>query len=164
MRKQLLSARLALTPAERAAKSSKIVQTLANEFTGWSDVKTIHCFEPIESLGEVDARPFIELARQQCSAFTSRKLNGKWQVCPVEGNDHVPETFDLIVVPMLGFDESLHRLGYGGGYYDKFLASQPNAYKVGVCFEIGKVDKLPIEPHDIKLERIFTERRVYNID
>jgi 5-formyltetrahydrofolate cyclo-ligase len=62
---------------------------------------------------------------------------------------------------MLAFDTSLQRIGYGGGYYDRFLATQPQARKVGVCFELGKVQYVRSEPHDIPLDSIVTERRVY---
>lgn len=69
-----------------------------------------------------------------------------------------PAEFDLILVPMLGFDDQLQRIGYGGGYYDKFLATQPHASKIGVCFELGRLDQpIPAEPHDIPLERVVTE-------
>lgn len=164
LRQQLLEARLALPGSERVAKSSKIVQNLSDLFTDWSNIKTLHCFEPIESLGEVYIRPFYELAQQHCDVYTSRKLNAEWRIVALSGDGSVPERFDVIIVPMLGFDESLNRLGYGGGYYDKFLAMQPNARKVGVCFEIGKVNRIPVEPHDIEPDQIVTETQVYNIN
>jgi len=63
---------------------------------------------------------------------------------------------------MLGFDKTLNRIGYGGGYYDKFLANQPDAQKIGVCFEQGKVEHIPAEPHDIPLDIIITEEKVYS--
>jgi 5-formyltetrahydrofolate cyclo-ligase len=69
--------------------------------------------------------------------------------------------FDVIIVPMLGFDTSLQRIGWGGGYYDKFLATQPKAKKIGVCYSIGEVERIPAEPHDIPLDMIMTERHTY---
>lgn len=63
--------------------------------------------------------------------------------------------FDLIIVPGLAFDEQKYRLGYGGGYYDNFLITQPQAQKVGIFYPFQKVSKVPIEEHDIKLDIIF---------
>jgi 5,10-methenyltetrahydrofolate synthetase len=64
---------------------------------------------------------------------------------------------------MLGFDpKTLHRIGYGGGYYDKFLAGQPEAKKVGVCYEAGKTGQIPMESHDIALDMVVTENQVYS--
>jgi 5-formyltetrahydrofolate cyclo-ligase len=74
--------------------------------------------------------------------------------------DPVP-AFDVIIVPMLGFDASLQRIGWGGGYYDKFLAAQPQAIKIGVCYSIGEVEHIPAEPHDVPLDMIVTERHTH---
>ena len=63
---------------------------------------------------------------------------------------------------MLGFDKTGHRLGYGGGFYDKFLASQKKALIIGLCYEFGHIKTdIPHEPHDIPLQQIVTEKKVY---
>ncbi|HEY5441911.1 MAG TPA: 5-formyltetrahydrofolate cyclo-ligase, partial [Candidatus Saccharimonadales bacterium] len=73
-----------------------------------------------------------------------------------------PDKFDVILVPMLGFDPAtLHRIGYGGGYYDKFLAGQPQAKKIGVCFEQAKVKNFTPESYDVPLNVIVTEQAIY---
>ena len=158
LRKVLKAKRLALTPAEREQKSLIIIQKLA-EAIDWSKAVSVHCFEPIESLGEVNV---ISLFNDKDNVFTSRKTDGEWGKVSLEGNQTIPEQFDVIIVPMLGFDKNLHRIGYGGGYYDKFLATQPQAQKIGVCFEIGHVEKLPVETHDMALDVIVTETTAYN--
>lgn len=61
---------------------------------------------------------------------------------------------DFIVVPGLAFDASNYRLGYGGGYYDNFLASHLLAYKMGVFYPQQKVEKVPTETHDFQLDEI----------
>ena len=55
----------------------------------------------------------------------------------------------------MSFDEYNYRLGYGAGYYDNFLVNHPNALKVGIFYPFQKVDKVPTEPHDVKLDEIF---------
>jgi len=156
LRKLLKAKRLSLSQEERWDKSRKILARL-HQAVDWSEVGTVHIFEPLIELGEVDVSGFID----HDVLFTSRKLAGEWKQVPFRGGTPVPEQFDVIIVPMLGFDSTLHRIGYGAGYYDKFLATQPRAKKVGVCFEIGKVDELPAEPHDIPLNLIITEVKTY---
>ena len=63
---------------------------------------------------------------------------------------------DLVVVPGLAFTADGHRLGYGGGYYDRFLASLPTVPTIGVCFVEQLVDELPIAPHDVKVRRVVS--------
>lgn len=155
--------RLALTASERGAKSQVIREGLSGAID-WSSVRTVHYFEPIERLGEVDLTNFMDsLQERNIKMYTSRKIRDKWQTVGPDDEpvSEMPE-FDVIIVPMLGFDPStLHRIGYGGGHYDRFLAGQPQARKIGVCFEAGKVGHIPTEAHDVPLERIITEAHTY---
>jgi 5-formyltetrahydrofolate cyclo-ligase len=75
-------------------------------------------------------------------------------VCP----DGEVATPDLIFVPFLAFDRAGHRLGYGGGYYDRTLAAHPNVPAVGFGFAALVVPTVPAEAHDRRLEIIFTEK------
>jgi 5-formyltetrahydrofolate cyclo-ligase len=71
----------------------------------------------------------------------------------------------VLIVPLLGFDDNCHRLGFGGGYYDRAIASLRAAnYKVlvvGAAFECQKLSKMPSEPHDARLDAVITEHAVY---
>ncbi len=72
-----------------------------------------------------------------------------------------PELVDLIVVPGVVFDERGHRLGYGKGFYDKFLHSiKRNVPTVGLSFELQIVEKIPNRIYDVQLDKIITEKRV----
>ena len=65
--------------------------------------------------------------------------------------------FDIAVIPMVAFDNSLMRLGYGGGNYDRFLPKlRPDCFIAGVAFEEQRVDTVPTEPHDLPLPRIIS--------
>ena len=66
-----------------------------------------------------------------------------------------PTTIDLVIVPGLAFTSSGHRLGYGGGNYDRFLP-QTRAATVGVCFSEQLVDAVPLEPHDLPVDVVVT--------
>lgn len=68
--------------------------------------------------------------------------------------------FDVILVPMVGFDEQLHRLGHGAGYYDRFL-SESTGLKIGIAFTIQKCNQINKQPHDIDMDIIITEDRIY---
>jgi 5-formyltetrahydrofolate cyclo-ligase len=69
-------------------------------------------------------------------------------------------SIDFVVVPGLAFDHRLHRLGYGGGVYDRLLAKTPHATHVGLFLEVQRLAHLPISPHDKELHAIVTEKRV----
>jgi 5-formyltetrahydrofolate cyclo-ligase len=70
------------------------------------------------------------------------------------------ERLDLLFIPLVGFDQNGHRLGMGGGYYDKTLAQASNAVKIGLAFDCQEVAGLPIEKHDIRLDVLITESRI----
>lgn len=70
------------------------------------------------------------------------------------------DKIDLIIVPGVAFDSKGNRLGYGKGYYDKYLKGK-NIYKIGVCFNEQVVDNLPIDKHDIKMNLIITDEKKY---
>jgi len=72
---------------------------------------------------------------------------------------------DLVIIPGAGFDLKGNRLGYGGGYYDKLLSTDPSSqsripFLVALAFEEQIVEEIPSEPHDIKMDIIITDNRV----
>ena len=64
---------------------------------------------------------------------------------------------DLIVTPLLAFDDFGGRLGQGGGYYDRTFAALPEAVRVGLAYDGQRVEALPILPHDVALHGVLTE-------
>ena len=74
---------------------------------------------------------------------------------------------DLLLVPMMAFDDDGFRLGYGGGFYDRTLADlrnrNPETLAVGVCFSGLKVDHVPRDEHDARLDWIVTESGAWKI-
>ncbi|MGH7193954.1 MAG: 5-formyltetrahydrofolate cyclo-ligase [Candidatus Saccharimonadales bacterium] len=164
LRKALRAARMTMTAEDRGRKSLEICAGLLRS-VDWSGVRSLHCYEPIANLGEVDVTGFIADLKDgypELRIYTSRKLDGGWKVVSVDSGEPVEPApgFDAVIVPMLGFDPQLHRIGFGGGYYDRFLAAQPQARKIGVCFEQGLVRRVPHEAHDIRLDMVLTERRI----
>jgi 5-formyltetrahydrofolate cyclo-ligase len=68
-----------------------------------------------------------------------------------------PEDVDTIILPMLGFDRTGGRIGYGAGYYDRFLEKNPGLRKIGIAFACQEVDKLPLDENDVRMDCIVTE-------
>ena len=75
-------------------------------------------------------------------------------------NEVSPESIDLIIMPGIAFDCQGNRIGHGMGYYDRLLKKKMNAHRLGLAFEFQIVENIPTEPHDIKVEKIVTEKRI----
>jgi 5-formyltetrahydrofolate cyclo-ligase len=76
----------------------------------------------------------------------------KFGIKEPDGGTPFKGALDLIIVPGLGFAENGYRIGYGGGYYDHFLANQPKALKIGVGFPIQLMPDLPSDDHDVPMD------------
>lgn len=159
LRKELNESRMSMADDEYTLASRAIVDKLI-ESVDWSTVGTVHYFEPIFELMEPDISglvTYLEDTYTKIQLFSPKQIGGEWEMISIKDTPP-PEQFDIIIVPMLGFDAQLQRIGYGGGYYDRFLATQPNARKIGICFESGRLDQsIPAEPHDIPLDQVITE-------
>ncbi|MGF6906694.1 5-formyltetrahydrofolate cyclo-ligase [Fusobacterium sp. PH5-44] len=70
---------------------------------------------------------------------------------------------DIIIVPGIVFDKNGNRIGFGKGYYDKFLQKH-NGYKIAISFDLQVVDSIPSEIFDEKVDLIITEKKIYNIN
>lgn len=66
----------------------------------------------------------------------------------------------LSITPGLVFDRALHRIGYGGGFYDRFYAAHPEIYKTAVAFSCQIAPSVPQEMHDIPVDCIVTEKEI----
>jgi len=75
--------------------------------------------------------------------------------CPV----FAPEKLDLILVPGVAFDHAGHRIGRGGGFYDRLLP-QYQAVRAGVCFDFQCLEKVPTHSHDCKMDFLVTELQI----
>lgn len=86
---------------------------------------------------------------------------GRFGTAVPDGTVAVPE---VILVPLLAFDQAGGRLGQGGGFYDRTLAANPTARAIGVGYAAQGVDIVPVGPHDRPLSAILTERGVVTPD
>lgn len=69
---------------------------------------------------------------------------------------------DVMIIPALAYDKKGHRLGQGGGWYDRFLKSFPDSLKIGVCFEQQLLEAVPYNDHDQRVDMIVTSKQVFN--
>lgn len=66
----------------------------------------------------------------------------------------------FMIMPGLAFDREFNRIGYGGGFYDRYLEEHKNILKIGVCFDFQLFDSIPCEKHDLKPDIIVTQNEV----
>jgi 5-formyltetrahydrofolate cyclo-ligase len=86
----------------------------------------------------------------------TKLASGIWDIpYPAEGDAVTPQA---LLVPLVGFDAACYRLGYGGGYYDRTLASfAQKPLAIGLGFEFSRLDTIYPQPHDIAMDMIVTE-------
>lgn len=71
------------------------------------------------------------------------------------------DRIDLAIIPGVSFDKEGNRLGRGKGYYDRLLPSIKQACKIGICYSFQLSEHIPCEPHDIKMNRVYTEEEQF---
>ncbi len=81
-------------------------------------------------------------------------IQGRYNTLHPAGPEVMP---DFLLIPLLAFDAAGHRLGYGGGYYDRTLARMPHAFRLGCAFAAQRVDFVPREETDLCIQAIATE-------
>lgn len=105
----------------------------------------------------------LPYARRTPKAIEFRRWDGTApslaDECGIGSCEGVVVVPDVVVVPCVGFTEAGHRLGYGGGYYDRWLAANPQATAVGVAWSFAQIDlaTFAARPHDVPLALIVTE-------
>ncbi len=139
------------TAEEKSASQSAVYANVVGVLTALLQKKIVRhalMYTPIQHLGEID----ISLLQQDFPEVS-------FDVAPRSSNGAFPdESYDCIFVPLYGWNSAGYRLGHGGGWYDKFLATQPQAVKIGVGLDDGLVE-FATQSHDIPLDYIVTESR-----
>jgi 5-formyltetrahydrofolate cyclo-ligase len=173
VRKILRQKKEAMLPEERLSKSQRICRHLMNVI---SDGETVMVFTSKEK--EVNTRPLIMalfgqgnpvvvpiIVKEDYSLRLSYLRDFSALVPSTFGvpepiGSEIPaaaDDIDTIILPMLGFDRKGGRIGYGAGYYDRFLSKNPGLRKIGIAFACQEVDNLPVDENDIRMDAIITE-------
>ena len=176
LRARVRALRDALPPDERERASRAIADSLLS----LPDVASISTAMVFASFGtEVDTVPIVEglLDRGVRVALPRVERTELLPIAYLLGDPLVeaafgmpepsgdaavpPPEIDLAVTPGLAFDRSGYRVGYGGGFYDRFFAAgRPDLVKVGVCFAVQLVDAVPHGAFDVAVDAIVTELEV----
>ena len=72
------------------------------------------------------------------------------------------KNIDIVLVPVVAFSRDGNRLGYGGGFYDKWFSKNPGTTKIGLAYSFQQFDNIIAEAHDIKLDFVISETNLFN--
>lgn len=174
LRCRILSARKGLDEEKRLVWDSQIRERLLS-LTEISAADTVYCYADVRK--EAGTGGFIEtllakgvrvaLPRVEGREISFCYIEGPWDLKP--GCMDIPEPGTActpaeeptapVVVPGLAFGRDFSRIGYGGGYYDRFFAKEPMHRKVAVCYEFQLTDAVLTEKHDVRMDCIVTPDR-----
>lgn len=178
LRQKYHTRKIALSTGKVAQMSNQIFKTYLDYFSLERGDK-VHCFLSITEKNEVDTRPFLDyffaheirvfVPKVAGSEFISVEITREtpliksaWGIAePACEEDAGVTDFDMILLPLLYADANGNRVGYGKGFYDKFLAKLPNPpLKVGLSFFPPNETVSDISPLDIPLDYLVTPAEV----
>jgi len=183
IRRQFLAQRDAIPLAERATGSERIIQSLVSlpifqekqfffiycHFR--SEVETTILLNSCWAHGKTVSVPLSQPVHSQMLAIILTETHhdlasgykGIPEPLPPWEQDRImpPTSIDVAIIPGAVFDRCGHRFGYGGGFYDRFLARMaPQAIRIGLAFSCQVVDQLPSLAHDVPMDLVITEQEV----
>jgi 5-formyltetrahydrofolate cyclo-ligase len=181
IRKETLKARLALSAHEVARKSAAILDRiqaleeyrqadfLMTYINIRNEARTIELIKISLALGKKVAIPLTDIPAGNLKPslllnFPEDLAPGPWGILEPAAGCFRPveiQKIDMVVVPGVAFDERGNRLGYGGGFYDRFLPlTRPDTFRVAPAFELQIKPEVCPGPHDCPVHCLVTEKRV----
>ena len=185
LRKKGLTARDSMEPGQRSEQSRRICELLnthpavagADHLLSYvdfrSEVQTLDCIRQLIARGKMVSVPVTLM--ETSSLLAVRLTDPVAQLAP--GCYGIPEptaeriaeatvdpaSIDTVLVPGSVFDVTGGRLGYGGGFYDRFLSkAAPRATRIGLAFSCQLVDRVPMERHDQYMDFLITEEQIFD--
>ena len=170
LRREIRARKRAMTEAEIEERSARLAQ-LFFASRAYQNAKTIYGYLPYNQ--EVRTVPMLEHALKDGKKVAVPKVYGEEMkflylddlTAVAKGYAGIPEPIAdepvahdetaLVLMPGLAFDPQGHRIGYGGGFYDKFLAAEPNHPTLALCYEFQMLPKLDVEDHDIPVDMVL---------
>ena len=175
VRDELLAVRNAMSAEEVVEKSEKIFKKLksSEKFICAKGVLIYSSFRNeartdriIALMEDMDKEIYLPIVMGDTfvacrnNDITQRNCYGISEPVPVETDLLGSKKIDLAICPGVGFDKSLNRLGFGKGYYDRFL-SEAAVYKIGLCYDFQMVDSVYPDEHDVPMDMVISEKRIY---
>lgn len=178
LRTLLRQRRHALDPSQQEAAATALVRSVL-QLPAWTDSRHVALY--LARDGEIDPGPLEATARDQGKQVYLPVMAGRdslrfarWDAAVdlVPNRLGIPEPpaaapcrgvheLDIIFMPLVGWDDRGNRLGMGGGFYDRTLASEAAAVLVGLAHECQRVDEIPLEGWDVPLDYIATDAALY---
>lgn len=170
LRAQVRAKKRAMTEEEIAARSEKLGRLLTRE-PAYQQADTIYFYLPYNQ--EVRTVPMLERALAEGKQVAVPKVYGETMKFILltdlsrigKGYAGIPEPLDdgpvaddphaLVLMPGLAFDPQGHRIGYGGGFYDRFLAQEPNHPTLALCYDFQVYPQLETQAFDIPVDRVL---------
>lgn len=181
LRTKYTALRATLSPEDIEARSLEIANRLL-QIPVW-DFSYYHLFLSIAEKKEIDTEPILHILQGKDknvaiskSDFTTREMTSflltdttvirknKWNIPePVEGIEVPPHKIDVVFVPLLAFDLAGHRVGYGKGFYDKFLANcREDVLKIGLSLFEAEEEISGVLSSDVPLDYCVTPNKTYS--
>ncbi len=175
LRKQVRRIRKTIPRASRDERSRRIVTRLT-EFDALDPARCIAVFQPMRE--EVDIGELRTMLHQRGTrvalprvdeelgivmhevARDTALVETRFGVQEPSPDLPVADDIDVVIVPALAFDPRGYRIGYGRGYYDRYLSENPRALRVGVAFDFQLLVDLPRAKHDVPVHFIVTDKRL----
>ncbi|MDX9872526.1 MAG: 5-formyltetrahydrofolate cyclo-ligase [Clostridia bacterium] len=180
LRQKIIMERFSLTPQEVEAKSRVIADRIL-DLPQYNEAGTLLIYLPFKN--EVDTVPLIKMSRQNnkrilvpvCRPHYTLLLSEFHDFNELTSNPYgisepapefirpiPPEEVDLAIIPGVAYDKAGYRLGYGAGYFDRFVSLlRPDCLKVAFIYDLQLLDALPSEAHDLQVDLILTESQIF---
>ena len=173
LRRKIGAKKRALTQAQIESRSAALSQKLY-ETAQYQKAKSLYAYLSFNQ--EVRTDPIIERAWADgkrvavpkvvgdemifiwIDSFDNLASQGAFHIMePIENGPVADDETALILMPGLAFDPEGHRVGYGGGFYDRYLAAQPNHPTVALCYDFQMFDHLDVNDFDVPVDVIITD-------
>ena len=175
IRKRVLEARKAMTKKEWEEKSDSICEKVTSH-PFFLESEEIYSY--IDYRNEVGTRAIIEKAWQMGKRVAVPKtdeatmsfyyidsfddvLPGNWNILEPKTDKPADGKNVCVIMPGSVFDRNRNRIGYGKGYYDRYLSNHPGHVTIALAFELQVLDEIPSEEFDIKPQCVMTEEKIY---
>ena len=186
LRAEYKSRRQMLSAEQRSTWDERLCQAVVELIHNTRPVHFLHAYWPLDSRNEPDTRllfrmiweefPHTQLVAPRVVPGTKQMQHygitphtewsaNRWGILeprPLAELAVYPEQLDMVIVPLLAFDKSGYRVGYGGGFYDRFLADcRPDTHKVGLSFWPPVEVIADRDAHDIRLDYVITPEHLW---
>ena len=170
LRRSIRERKRAMTEEEIVSRSEKLGELFLSS-EAYKKAKTIYGYLPYNQ--EVRTVPMLEQALKDGKRVAVPKCYGDEMKFifmddlskvekgyagipePIADDPVADDTTALVLMPGMAFDPQGHRIGYGGGFYDKFLAAEPNHPTLALCYEFQMLPQLETEAHDIPVDYVI---------